>query len=1022
MSDSHLKGWTALDTLESDKKRLWLDVDLYNGLPKTPNMKRSVFIVDVLLESNLGKTSELWGVIDETGSMSVSSIERIGGPNSPAKTFLIAKDLKLPQLFPITSPRLDLFACSNTLDSVDKLKDISLFVHDYRGVILHYTASLDRWLNPQQAKYCFSLKSILTGHRKSVQRLLRTADGCAFLSMSRFSENYLWRSHHLKTSITIRRKCIIQIEQNQTILHASILRNGDFVITMLKDKLVVWDCRDDVAKPIGSKDLESTDKPIVFLLLPESEQLTRGYHVFALYSSKLGNLWRVSLPLPGNTSGYDLITDLGPMEFPSKEQIHMAVRVDPVGWSATVGADHVDTFQRDVLATISPSGTFQSWTATVNKSHKVDWLQTGHLETGKELISRMEVSSIRKVAIADQDATELSIWDTTNSMLEFQKQFAKDTPVSDLDWTSTPDYQSILGVGSAREVTLYTQLRFDYTNKTAAWTPIKKVDISDFTTHRIGDSIWLDGGALAIGAGNQFFIKDSTIGVTDSTTGQLLGKQNVANATNSLFEACTIMNGPLPVYHPQLLIQSIFAGKLDMVKRVLVVLLTALKFGVVLDSKVIDIQSTLGLKPEQLLEMEPPSKELQEAEFNESVCSQLQEWLQRVSLPYMTQHQQITLVSVIEAINQVDQSTASIDQNGLRYLLGYRLFKIHRGIQESMSIRDFNWAFHSESKDVILDIIDNSAMMWPMARDLGLPYWLSQDKLRGVFERIGQNHFSVGNRDPVGCSIFYLALRKRQLLIGLWRTAGWNREQEKTIKLLSNDFNLPKNKVMAQKNAFALLSKHRYEYAAALFLLGDSLKDALNVLVKQVGDLSLAIAVARIYGGDDDPVFKELLEKQILPQAVIDGDRWMASWALWKLDKKDLAIQALERSPREVVKHYVEFDESQGDDNKSFLVDDPVLIILYRYLRKKYFKVLTAPPMDEFQFVLKTSFIYSRMGCDLLSLGMIKNWRFLSTTESPKAVNGRSEQEISEKQPAGLTPASAVAFQEPDMSAFNFGF
>lgn len=1072
MSENYVRGWAFHDAFDLFSAKLWLEIDLFDGIPKTADMKRFAFLIDVLVESDLGKNSELWAILNEKGYMNVLSVENVAGPKSLAKVFLIARDLVLPHRFPVKSPRLDFFACSNSAASIDTLGDLSLFVHDYTGVILHYTAVLNRWLKADEYKYCFSEKSILTGHRKSVQRLLRTADGRALLSMSRFSENYVWKAQYLKKSITLRRECLINVAKNQVIRHAIIMRNGDFVVALQEETIVVWDCRCDVAKPLAALKLQRTDEPILFFLLPEAEQLNHGYHLFALYANKLGNLWRVSLPLRENKSGHKTITDFGSMEFPSTDDIHKAVRVDPVGWSATVGADHLDTFQRDVLATISEGGRFVSWTATLNRHNKVDWLQTACLETGKDNISRMEVSSIRKVAIANRDATELSIWDTNNHILEFQMEFTPDFPLSDLDWTSTPDSQSILGVGSAQVVTLYTQLRFDYTNKTAAWTPIKTIDISDYTTHSIGDSIWLEGGALAIGAGNQFFIKDNSISVKDDTTRQLLGKQNVSNETNSLFEACAIMNGPLPVYHPQLLIQSIFAGKLEMVKRILVTLLNAIKFAVVLDSNVIDIESTIGLTPEQLLELHDldssakPDDELNA--FNDVVCTELLSWLQKASLPYMTQHQQITLASVIEAINRVLHSSAAIDGNGLKYLLGFSLFKIHKGIQESMTIRDFNWALHSNSKDVILEIIENRTskpIMWPSVRDLGLPYWVGKDKLKVIFERLGQNHFSVGQRDPVACSIFYLALRKKQLLIGLWRTASWNREQTKTIALLSRDFTVPKNKTTAQKNAYALLAKHRYEYAAAFFILADALKDAVNVLVKQVKDVSLAIAVARVYGGEDCTELKGLLEHHVLPKAARDGDRWMASWALWQLGNRPLAIKALAHPPRQVLAGVLEEAELQneGDDNKLFLGDDPVLSVLYQYLRAggngggsgggsipcqdqyhlpshQHHPASTDVEVDEFQFVAKTANIYARMGCDILALDLVRSWKFPITTTTatsrtasaspasysiadskPIMLNGGHS--FSEKKPikAGLIQASAVAFEEPDMSAFSFG-
>lgn len=83
------------------------------------------------------------------------------------------------------------------------------------------------------------------------------------------------------------------------------------------------------------------------------------------------------------------------------------------------------------------------------------------------------------------------------------------------------------------------------------------------------------------------------------------------------------------------------------------------------------------------------------------------------------------------------------------------------------------------------------------------------------------------------------------------------------------------------------------EYAAAFFLLADRPNDAVNILASQVGDLQLAIAVARVYEGDNGPVLNSLLQTKILPQAKREGNRWLGSWAFWMLNKREYALRAL---------------------------------------------------------------------------------------------------------------------------------
>jgi hypothetical protein len=60
-----------------------------------------------------------------------------------------------------------------------------------------------------------------------------------------------------------------------------------------------------------------------------------------------------------------------------------------------------------------------------------------------------------------------------------------------------------------------------------------------------------------------------------------------------------------------------------------------------------------------------------------------------------------------------------------------------------------------------------------------------------------------------------------------------------------------------------------------------------------MGDLQLAITIARVYEGDNGPVLRELLEDKLLPEAAAEGNRWMASWAFWMLGRRDMAVRAL---------------------------------------------------------------------------------------------------------------------------------
>ncbi len=261
---------------------------------------------------------------------------------------------------------------------------------------------------------------------------------------------------------------------------------------------------------------------------------------------------------------------------------------------------------------------------------------------------------------------------------------------------------------------------------------------------------------------------------------------------------------------------------------------------------------------------------------------------------------------------------------------------------------------------------------------------------RAQFEVIARNEYSkTEERNPVDCALYYLALRKKPVLVGLWRMATWSREQGATHRLLTNNFNEERWKTAALKNAYALMGRRRFEYAASFFLLADHLQDAVSVLHNQLGDTQLAIAVARVYGGDDSPVLMEFLKDKILPQAARDGNRWLATWAYWLLNRRDNAVLSLVTP----LSRLLSPPETPNLQSKSYLTDDPALVVLYKQLREKSLQTLRGATMvgmrEEWDFVLHTANLYERMGCDVLALDLVKTWEFLLPPPPTKSLPGR---------------------------------
>ena len=210
------------------------------------------------------------------------------------------------------------------------------------------------------------------------------------------------------------------------------------------------------------------------------------------------------------------------------------------------------------------------------------------------------------------------------------------------------------------------------------------------------------------------------------------------------------------------------------------------------------------------------------------------------------------------------------------------------------------------------------------------------------------------------------------------------------------------------------MGRRRFEYAAAFFLLADHLHDAVQVLHNQLGDTQLAIAVARVYGGDDHPVLLTFLKDKILPQAARDGNRWLATWAYWLLGRRDTAVRSLVTP----LSRLLSPPETPNIQSKSYLTDDPALVVLYKQLREKSLQTLRGATMigmrEEWEFVLHTANLYERMGCDVLALDLVKSWEFL-LTPPPKTIPGQPPL-------SPLMPRDSFHANGPNQAATDFDF
>lgn len=86
--------------------------------------------------------------------------------------------------------------------------------------------------------------------------------------------------------------------------------------------------------------------------------------------------------------------------------------------------------------------------------------------------------------------------------------------------------------------------------------------------------------------------------------------------------------------------------------------------------------------------------------------------------------------------------------------------------------------------------------------------------------------------------------------------------------------------------------------------------------------------------------------------------------------------------------------------SKSYLSNDPALVVLYQQLREKTLQTLKGAskvrPREEWEFVIRNARLYDRMGCDFLALDLVRHWEFLGGLPTQDALKPNTSLEMDE--------------------------
>ncbi|XP_076859615.1 dmX-like protein 1 isoform X2 [Brachyhypopomus gauderio] len=320
------------------------------------------------------------------------------------------------------------------------------------------------------------------------------------------------------------------------------------------------------------------------------------------------------------------------------------------------------------------------------------------------------------------------------------------------------------------------------------------------------------------------------------------------------------------------------------------------------------------------------------------------------SLPGLTRMEQMSLMALADTIaststdigesQEKSQGGETLDECGLKFLLAVRLHTFlltslppaHRAqlLCQGLSTCHYAWAFHSEAEEELLNMLpalQKGEPTWPELRAMGVGWWLrSTNKLRRCIEKVAKASFQRNN-DPLDAALFYLAMKKKAVVWGLYRS----HKNVKMTAFFSNNFNEDRWRKAALKNAFSLLGKQRFQHSAAFFLLAGSLKDAVEVCLERMQDLQLALVISRLYESEFETssTYKKILQRYVLGedhQIPMHQDPFLRSMAYWVLDDYSRALDTLLEEPKQ------NFNAShQGSPTMSPC--NPAVFNFYTYLR-----------------------------------------------------------------------------------------
>lgn len=197
----------------------------------------------------------------------------------------------------------------------------------------------------------------------------------------------------------------------------------------------LWCSQSQPPTKVYALPVRSTGVILSFLQLPRAA-IDRDIRKFlAVTDSKQSFAWCIDFSgISGEKHSLEpelVISQVREGPFPSNDDIHLVSAVDPMGWKATFNSDSLDVYTREVLITVSSTGSLQTWTTNFSTTKgPIAWLNLSAVQTHIPYPTLIHGTSERKVAMgnsqkSNSDGTSQSgrkrINDLGHSSFSFQR-------------------------------------------------------------------------------------------------------------------------------------------------------------------------------------------------------------------------------------------------------------------------------------------------------------------------------------------------------------------------------------------------------------------------------------------------------------------------------------------------------------------------------------------------------------------------------------------------------------------------